>query len=311
MKSASSQTSDLLIILFLIPPVIPYSFVFVTVEMDSASHATHGRVVIEVPTLAAWEDFLFPLLGYHICEMVESNIPFILGLENTAAGIPELKAFGAGFATTSSAPMFHINGITREAADLDGKVDHLPRVSINKTDLQTTWGKLNTAADLGTFVDVVSLGNPHFSLDEFERLVDLTSGRTKRKDAGFIITTNRYVYGEAAKMGYIDEVERFGAQLITDTCWCMLQEPVIPPKSRTIMANSAKYAHYGPGVSKRTCHSGSMAACVDPACTGDRALSMDPSWLFETPVRLNLWYLRRTRLNEYNPMHQLPTICHS
>jgi len=72
--------------------------------------------------------------------------------------------------------------------------------------------------------------------------------------------------------------EAFGAKFITDTCWCMLGEPVVPPNVRTLMTNSAKYAHYAPGLVGRGVWFGSMAGCVDAAAAGE-AGGDPPDWL--------------------------------
>ena len=44
--------------------------------------------------------------------------------------------------------------------------------------------------------------------------------------------------------GYIDQIQQFGGRFITDTCWCMLTEPVVPVGTDHLVTNSAKYAHY-------------------------------------------------------------------
>ncbi|MCY1291647.1 hypothetical protein D9M70_408440 [compost metagenome] len=75
-------------------------------------------------------------------------------------------------------------------------------------------------------------------------------------------------------------LEAFGAQFVTDTCWCMLGEPVLPPATRTLMTNSGKYAHYAPGLVGRQVHFGSLAACVDTTCSG-RCAGLLPAWLNE------------------------------
>jgi len=68
--------------------------------------------------------------------------------------------------------------------------------------------------------------------------------------------------------GHAAALEHFGARLLTDTCWCMLGEPVVPPAARTLLTNSAKFAHYGPGLLDRQVRFASLAGCVAAACTG-------------------------------------------
>jgi predicted aconitase len=83
-----------------------------------------------------------------------------------------------------------------------------------------------------------------------------------------IITTSREVYVRSAQAGFIDILTEFGAEFITDTCWCLVEEPVIPLDAKNLMKYSAKYAHYGPGTTKRGIHFGSLKAYVDTTVGG-------------------------------------------
>lgn len=223
------------------------------------------------------DDAFYPLLGYHVGALAGSHIPLVSGLEHLAPDTDDLKAFGAAFATTSAAPLFHIAGVTPEALDpaqvLEGTV---PVITISQADLQRSWHELNSATE--PEVTLVSLGNPHFSLTEFARLARLCQGRHKHPDVVIAITCGRAVLEQARKAGYLEPIEAFGATLVTDTCWCMLGEPVIPPEAKTLMTNSGKYAHYAPGLVGRKVHFASLAECVDAACNA-RASGRLPDWL--------------------------------
>ncbi|KAF4947532.1 hypothetical protein FSARC_13950 [Fusarium sarcochroum] len=245
-------------------------------------HLDEGRqpqIAIQVPDLSYFDESVFPLLGYHIGSIVGGKIPIIYGMEASNARIDaDLKAFGAGFATTSSAPMFHIKGITPESFTVIVP-ENLQESRIEMDDLRMTWKQLNTAAD--DTVGIIALGNPHFALEEFLSLIKLTKGRTKHSEVEIVITLGRFIYQQAKDAGYLEALERFGAKFINDTCWCMLQEPVVPRRWCNIMTNSAKYAHYGPGITGKKFHFGSMAACVEAACTGKRhSDDVFPRWLF-------------------------------
>jgi predicted aconitase/predicted aconitase with swiveling domain len=238
-----------------------------------------ARLQVEVPTLGELDDAFYPLLGYHIGALAGSRIPLVRGLENRKPSLDDLKAFGAAFATTSAAPLFHIAGITPEAIDpaqvLAGDVA-LPVETIRLNDLLVSWRELNSARD--SRVDVVSLGNPHFSLSEFAHLARLCLGRHKHPDVVLAITCGRAVLEQAREAGHIAVIEAFGATLVTDTCWCMLGEPVIPPGATTLMTNSGKYAHYAPGLVGRKVHFASLAECVDTACSATASGRL-PAWL--------------------------------
>ena len=243
-----------------------------------------AQLLIELPNLGELDDAFYPLLGYHVGALAGSRVPLVLGLEHARPNLDDLKAFGAAFATTSAAPLFHIAGVTPEALDpaqvLVPDV-HLPLEHVSLKDLLGSWRKLNSARDHR--VDVVSLGNPHFSLSEFAHLARLCQGRRKHPEVVLAITCGRAVLEQARAAGHIAVIEAFGATLVTDTCWCMLGEPVIPPGARTLMTNSGKYAHYAPGLVGRTVHFASLGECVEAACNA-WASGRLPDWLQSTTL---------------------------
>ena len=99
-----------------------------------------ASVRIDLPVLADLDDLFFPLLGYHIGKIATNEIPLICGLEGHAVSHDDLKAFGAAFATTSAAAMFHILGITPEAATAEAVVgDDVRVVTVTLQDLAETW----------------------------------------------------------------------------------------------------------------------------------------------------------------------------
>ena len=236
-----------------------------------------ARLHIEVPPLSNLDDSFYPLLGYHIGALAGSRIPLVSGLQQQHPNLDDLKAFGAAFATTSAAALFHIAGVTPEALDPTRVIDGpLPVFKLSLEELRLSWQELNSARDAR--VDVVSLGNPHFSLSEFARLASLCQGRHRHPDVVLAITCGRTVLEQARVAGYIAVIEAFGAVIVSDTCWCMLGEPVIPPAARNLMTNSGKYAHYAPGLVGRKVHFASLSECVDAACSATASGRLPP-WL--------------------------------
>lgn len=224
------------------------------------------EVSVRPDQVLAMEDAFWPLLGYAVGKVVGGGIPLITGLEGmkSQATMSNLKGFGAAFATTASAPMFHIAGVTPEAAQFYPA--GLRRIQLTERNLRAALYELTTASD--ETVGLVSLGNPHFSLEEFARLSELCDGRRKASEMQMIITTNRQVYAQACAAGHMSIVEAFGAGIITDTCWCMISESAIKEDVVNLMTNSAKYAHYAPGIVHRGVHFGSLKDCVTAAELG-------------------------------------------
>lgn len=238
-----------------------------------------ARVVVQVPPIAAADDALYPLLGYVVGSRADADVPVVTGLAPDLTR-DALKAFGAAFATTSSAGMFHIVGVTPEADTLDAALaGHAPKRQVRLTleDLRTAWAEFNV--DRAQEVGLVALGNPHFSCEEFAALAALCAGRRRHDAVDVVVTTSRHVADQAEHAGFLATLNHFGIRLITDTCWCMLREPVVVPSTRAIVTNSAKYAHYGPGlIGQQQIRFTSLSGCVEAAVTG-HVSGTTPAWL--------------------------------
>lgn len=178
----------------------------------------------------------FGALGKVIGERLEAPgrkaIPFITGV--ATASMEQLKAFCASIATYGGLAMFHMWGITPEAADCAPPVD---RFVITSDDLDAARRSLRSATP--EEVDFVSLGCPHLSLHEVARVAGLLRGRQVVKE--FWITTSRPVKAAADQLGYTATIEASGAKFAVDTC-CV----VAPIRGRfTAMAtDSAKACYY-------------------------------------------------------------------
>jgi cis-L-3-hydroxyproline dehydratase len=241
-------------------------------------HATL-HIAVPPPDPEALDDAYFPLLGYHIGKIATNEIPVITGLEGLSPTHDDLKAFGAAFATTSAAAMFHIVGITPEAVTVDtatGGIAPERKVTVTNSDLMATWREMNTATDAG--VDLVSLGNPHFSLTEIAALAKLCAGQQIGAGVALKVTCGREVFQQAEAAGFVAAIRAFGGEFLNDTCWCFIGEPVVAPAVRTIATNSGKYAHYGPAATGKAFHFASLNRCVDAAVTG-KMPTTPPPWL--------------------------------
>lgn len=258
--------------------------------LNTGCHLDENRkatieIHLDSSSVSGADESLFPLLGYLAGDITGGCIPIITGLEKMSASIEDLKAFGAAFATTSSAAMFHMAGITIEAripADIAMQLEDTRKATITRSDLARQWHRFNTFkshSDSNTTpIDLISLGNPHFSHNEISKLLTLLNGRTKHPATTLILTCNRATYSLAAQDNSLNILEKWGVRVVTDTCWCMIREPLIPVHCQAIITNSAKYAHYGRGLTGRWVRFGSLAQCVDAACLGVVSDGI-PEWL--------------------------------
>ncbi|OGM49367.1 hypothetical protein ABOM_003504 [Aspergillus bombycis] len=232
------------------------------------------------------DDSFWPILGYALGAIATAHIPAITGLEHLKPNRDDFKAFSAAFATSSSAPMFHIVNLTPEAPTLEAvcRAGIAPKaIDVDWKDLAATWEEFNHGSEPRE-IDLISFGNPHFSLREIQGIAKLCQGRIKNEHVAVIVTCGRAQYGLAVQAGYVRELEQFGVQFLQDTCWCSIQEPVIPKDTRTIMTNSGKYIHYGPGLTGKQFAFGSLEMCITAACTG-KSTGNPPSWLLDARSR--------------------------
>ncbi|MDK1385540.1 aconitase X [Sinorhizobium sp. 8-89] len=232
-----------------------------------------ARRVIDVDLPEDVDDAFWPLVGYLAGRAAPDRIPLLRGL---AAGQPtrdDLKALCAAFGTTSAAPMLHVEGVTPEAGGAAAEdADH---ATISRADMAAAWSSLNDGPDQ---VELVAIGSPHASLGECRALADALGGRMRHPEVVVIVTSAHQVIAEARSEGTLARLEMSGVQVLPDLCWCSISEPVFPTKTRALITNSGKYAHYGPGLSGRTVRFGSLADCVTAALTGHVPARL-PDWL--------------------------------
>jgi cis-L-3-hydroxyproline dehydratase len=229
-----------------------------------------ARRILDVESPEGADDSFWPLIGYLAGRASPDRIP-LLRLHGARPGRDDLKALCAAFATTSAAPMLHIDGVTPEAAG--AAAPDADRATISRADMAAAWASLNQGPDE---VDLVAIGSPHASLDECRALADGLAGRRRR--AAVIVTAGKDVIAAARGAGVLAQLEACGVAVLPDICWCSISEPVFPSATRTVMTNSCKYAHYGPGLHGRTVRFGSLADCVAAAVTG-RVAPRLPDWL--------------------------------
>ena len=219
---------------------------------------------------AGADDAVWPLTGWLAGRLSPDRIPVLRGVAPARPGPDALKALCAAFGTTSAAPMLHVAGVTPEADRIAEDADHR---RITLADMADGWRMLNDGPD---DIDLVALGSPHASLSECRALALALDGRPVTIPT--IVTAGRDIIAQARVEGVLARLERVGVQVIPDLCWCSISRPVFPERTRTLMTNSGKYAHYGPGLSGCAVRFGTLGQCIQAALTG-RAGKDLPAWL--------------------------------
>jgi predicted aconitase len=215
-------------------------------ENRMAQVTVHVELILrEVPDFGA--------LGYALGKRIGNKIPFITGVEH--ASIEELKSLSASIATFGGTPLFHIERLTPNKTATPHE-----KIIVSEQDLRDAARALNDdSADL----DFVSLGCPHLTLKEIERIATLLRGR--RVTVEFWLATSRQTKELADKFGFTRAIEASGAKFACDTCMA-----VAPLKGRfkTLATDSAKACYYGRGSNNFRTKFGSVEQCVEAAVKG-------------------------------------------
>jgi len=218
------------------------------------------------PRLLA-EDAFYAVLGHLVGRQCGSRIPVITGLP-PGLGEDALKALGAAAASAGAVALFHAVGSTPEAPTLAAATRDNTTVStvvdVDRAAILAARDELTTRA-VGPLI-AVSLGTPHFSLAEFERLAPLLHGQPPAGSIDFYVSTGRDVLARAREAGLTQPLEQAGVRIVTDTCTYIT--PILRRTDGVVMTNSAKWAYYAPGNLGVDVAFGTLEDCVRSARIG-------------------------------------------
>jgi predicted aconitase len=221
------------------------------------------------------EDALYPVLGHLLGRLHDGKVPVIDGLPPTVDE-DRMKAIGAGAASAGAVALFHITGVTPEAPALDdalGGRSPARVIDVTPALLRGARDELTTRSD-GALM-AVSLGTPHFSLAEFERLLPLVANARFADGVDVWVNTARHVLDAVNAKGWLDTFRDAGVRIVTDTCNYIT--PILRRTNGVVMTNSAKWAYYAPGNLGVDVAFGTLEECVYSAMTG-RIVRDDGLW---------------------------------
>ncbi len=235
-------------------------------HLDEPRLATTVVEIGRLPANLVQQDDFYPVLGYLLGSLLDEEIGVVTGLDAEPTQ-DQLKSLVAAAASSGSVALVHLAGITPEAPTVAAALGGRKRkrsVSIGFAALRTARAQLTTASTRE--VDAVAFGSPHCSLAEARTLAGFMAGRRAARGTDVFITTSHAVRQILTRSGELAVLEDFGARVIADTC--IVVAPLLRPGARVLMTNSAKYAHYGPGLLGVKSVFGTTEECVASAVTG-------------------------------------------
>ena len=229
-----------------------------------------GRLLFRLtgfPASVPPTDALFVAVGLLIGSMSGERIPVIDGLPPPRSE-DQLKALGAAAASSGAVALFHAVGITPEAPTLaDAFRGHAPDQTIELTprDIARALEQLSTVPD-GSPITAVCLGTPHFSRDEWNRLLPLLRKAAPAHHVPIYVNTGRAMLQELQDEGALEGTASFNLIVVTDTCTYLT--PILERLDGTVMTNSGKWAHYAPGNLGVQVAFGELEDCIASAAAG-------------------------------------------
>jgi len=210
------------------------------------------------------EDSFYAVFGSWLGHITNGEIAVITGFP-TDVNDDQLKSLGASAASSGGVALFHVAGVTPEAPNADVALNYLPprrEISLSLDELIHERDRMSTVATKQ--LDVVALGSPHFSLNEFSELLRLLDGRSCT--IPMIVCTGRHVISQLEVLDWIPLIDKAGIELIIDTC--VVVTPILEQSSGVLMTNSGKFAHYSPSLTQHEVVFGSLADCANSAVAG-------------------------------------------
>lgn len=236
---------------------------FYGLHRDDARRATVHVALDGLSAALRTMDAFHAVLGAWLGHEYGNVVSVIDGLDPDVSE-DQLKALGAGAASTGAVGLFHVAGVTPEAPDVNTALGGIPALETRRpgpADIRAARDRLSTATTAD--IDSVALGSPHFSFAECEQLAACLAGRTARVPV--YVCTNRHVMAQLESSGLDVALGASGVSFVVDTCIAVA--PILHGESGVMMTNSAKFAHYAPANTGHASVFGTLQDCVASALT--------------------------------------------
>lgn len=234
-------------------------------HLDEGRRGTHLFELEDRPrTLSDW-GALGALVGQRTGSY--STVPVVSGVDSSPTS-DELKHFGAALASYGSVPLFHMPGVTPEAADVASVFDGAPPgpETIARADLEAFYASFGRHSDR---VDVVVFAAPQLSMVEMQEVARLLEGRRVHAHTALLIATSPENKAACDRLGITETIESAGATLLRGVCFYQMYARELGEANgwRNLVSNSAKLVNIISGYGYRPVLA-TTEACIDAAVKG-------------------------------------------
>jgi len=182
-------------------------------------------------------------LGYYVGQIVNDKKPYFK--LNNSPSRNNLKSLGAALASSGAVSLYHVENVTPEA-DFAKNHDSFSELEVIDVDESMVKDSVDNLSTTDKIPDLVSLGCPHASITEIQKVASLLKGKKLNKDLW--ICTSKAIKSISEQCGYLDIIEAAGGKVVSDTC--MVVAPIEELDYEVIGVNSAKAANYVPNMCK-------------------------------------------------------------
>ena len=194
----------------------PYS----DLRKENTESSTTIRMKLENPN-----EMDFGLLGFFAGKVADTSVS-ISGVAKPDKR--SCKSLCAGMGTSGTCAKFDF---------VDEENNDSEKVDFGKEEMNNIFDELNTTES----GDVITLGSPQLGLDELSDLSSMLKGRAFTKSC--MIFCPRAIQNQARKLGYTNEIEKAGGEILSDCCTCLT--PLInKDETDAVTTNSVKAAYY-------------------------------------------------------------------
>ncbi len=215
------------------------------------------------------DEGIYNLISYAYGSIVGDRIWAIDGMPKNIKN-DNLKQFSATAASSGGIALFHMIGVTPEAATLEmafGGKEPEEVVEIHISDLEEAEKQLsNYDLKENDNVDIVLLGCPHFSYFECAELEELLDGRKVSDETELWIIASRSTVDRLKDSGLYERLINLGVQIYSDGCILEYNSQKLGTSS--IMSNSGKMNTYCFSMRDIQPVYGNLRECVETAVVG-------------------------------------------
>ena len=196
-------------------------------------------------------------LGFIVGKKAGNRIPYFIFKKNEKIKTDCFKTLGATMAAAGSVALYHVHRVTPETKKQNMIFSYAEKMLVK--DLKEGYASLDSGAKE---IDFVAIGCPHASLEELKEIAGLLKG--KKVSSTLWVTTARKIKEAAGPL--IQEIEKSGARVVSDTC--MIVAPIEELGFKSMATNAGKAACYAPSHCGLSVRYGSLEKCIQAAVTG-------------------------------------------